>query len=79
VGTNIFGVIFRVVGYYTKKTEKDIMGIKTHNGEFNKKNTVSKKVSTLKASNSARYQKKNFRNENQRGRANIIALAEHGR
>jgi hypothetical protein len=52
---DIFSVIFRVVGYHTKKVERDVMGIKTHNGESNKENTVSKEISTLKAGNSARH------------------------
>jgi hypothetical protein len=64
VGTDTFGVIFRVVRYYIKKAEGDIMGIKTHNGEPNKENTVGKEMSTLKAGNSARYQKKGFRDGN---------------
>jgi hypothetical protein len=55
VGADIFGVIFRIVKYHTKKAERDIVGIETHNGEPNKENTVSKEMSTLKADNSTRY------------------------
>jgi hypothetical protein len=55
VGTDIFGAVFRVVGYYIKKVEGDIVGIGTYNGEFNKENTVGKEISTLKIGNSARY------------------------
>jgi hypothetical protein len=64
VGTNTLGAIFRVAKHHTKKAEKDTVKTETHNGEPNKENTVSKEISTLKASNSARHQKKGFRNGN---------------
>jgi hypothetical protein len=64
VGTDILGAILRIIGYYIKKAERNIVRTGTHNGEPNKENTVNKKVSTLKAGNSARHQKKNFRDEN---------------
>jgi hypothetical protein len=79
VGADTLGAIFRVVGYHIKKAERDIIKIKTHNGEPNKENTVGKKMSTLKTGNSARHQEGSFRDENQKKRASIIALAEHRR
>jgi hypothetical protein len=64
VGADTLDAILRVVKHHTKKAEKDTVRTRTHNGEPNKENTVGKKMSTLKASNSARHQEKSFRNGN---------------
>jgi hypothetical protein len=79
VGTDTLGAMLRVIRHHTKKAERDTVRTGTHNGEPNKENTVSKEISTLKAGNSARHQEGSFRDENQRRRASIMALAEHGR